>query len=190
VSRYKHIHWIYAFRFLKASFHLQSGSSADHHAIENLRKIATIADQRHDKAIYVMATVLEGLAHLNSMKDDWITRVQTCIAQASKLQLEEAVHLPQVDVLLLLLDLACCLHQKVADVSEQKKDVLERRLEQLRESPDWSPLSNEVLLPINRMTGASPTISNDTRGVLQPGDGTEDYLVLSTLGKQESYALA
>ena len=137
-----------------------------------------------------MATLLEALAHLSSMKDDWITRVQTCIAQASKLQLDAAVHLPQIDILLLLLDLACSLHQKLPHISSQKLGALQSRLEELRHSDDWASLSDEALLPIRRMSNTQSTISNDTRAVLRPGEGNIDYLVLSTLGKQEAYALA
>lgn len=189
-SSYKHIHWIYAFRFLKAAFHLQSGTAADHHAIENLRKIAGIANQRSDKAIFGMAMLLEGLAHLGTLKDDWATRVQMCIAQASKMQLDDSVRTPQADVLLLLLDLACSLHQKTHSISAQKLNALQRSLEDLKQSQDWSSQFGHVLLPINRMPNTSQTISNDTRAVLQPGGDGIDYLVLSALGKQEAYALA
>lgn len=190
MSRYKHVHWIYAFRFLKAAFHLQSGTAADNQAIENLRKIAGMANQRGDKAIFVMAMLLEGLAHLSTMKDDWATRVQMCIAQASKLQLDDSIRTPQTDVLLLLLDLACSLHQKTHQISAQKLSVLLRRLEELKDSQDWSSHPGEILLPINKMHNAPQTISNDTRAVLRPGEGGVDYLVLSALGKQEAFALA
>ncbi|CAI4213763.1 unnamed protein product [Parascedosporium putredinis] len=42
----RHVHWNYAFRFLKASFYLQSGSSSDGAALENLRTIGTFANGR------------------------------------------------------------------------------------------------------------------------------------------------
>lgn len=182
--------WIYAFRFLKAAFHLQSGTAADNHALENLRKIAGIANQRGDRGIFVMAMLLEGLAHLSTMKDDWATRVQMCIAQASKLQLDDSIRTPQTDVLLLLLDLACSIHQKTHQISAQKLGALQKRLEELKQSQDWSSQSGEMLLPINRMQNAPQIVSTDTRAVLRPGDDGVDYLVLSTLGKQEAFALA
>jgi len=189
-TRYKHIHWVYAFRFLKASFYLHSGTASENHALENLRKIASIAISREDKAIFVMATLLEGLAHLSSRKDEWMTRVQTCIAQVSKLQLDESVHLPQIDILLLLLDLACSLHQKATQLSSTKLNALQTRLEELKQSRDWATVSSEVLLPVKQIPNASPTISNDTRAILRPGEGGIDYLVLTTLGKQEAFGLA
>ncbi|SPQ21952.1 6631a51a-17eb-4f99-86ad-9b43d0d4909a [Thermothielavioides terrestris] len=189
-TTYKHVPWIYAFRFLKAAFHLQSGTAADNHAIENLRKIAGIANQRGDKAIFILAMLLEGLAHLSTMKEDWATRVQMCIAQASKLQLDESVRTPQTDVLLLLLDLACSLHLKTHQISAQKLGALQRRLEELKQAPDWSPQSGDMLLPVNRMQNTPQIVSHDTRAVLRPGTNGVDYLVVSTLGKQEAWALA
>ena len=136
--------------------------------------------------------LLEGLAHLSSMKDDWATRVQTCIAQASKMQFDDAVHLPQMDVLLLLLDLACSLHQQSHQMSSEKLNTLTTKLDSLRYSPAWGTKSNEILLPIKRVSNAQPTISNDTRAILRPGPDERgvDYLVLTTLGKQEAYSLA
>jgi hypothetical protein len=189
-SSYKHVPWIYAFRFLKAAFHLQSGTAADNHAIENLRKIAGIANQRSDKGIFVMAMLLEGLAHLSTTKDDWATRVQMCIAQVSKLQLDDSIRTPQTDVLLLLLDLACSLHQKTHQISAQKLTALQRRLEELKQAQDWASQSGEMMLPVNRMQNAQQIVSDDTRAVLRPGDDGVDYLIISTLGKQEAWALA
>ncbi|KAK0652881.1 cohesin loading factor-domain-containing protein [Cercophora newfieldiana] len=189
-TTFKHIHWMYAFRFLKAAFHVQAGTASDHHALENLRKIAAIATDRDDKAIFVTAVILEGLAHLGSQKDDWITRVQTCIAQAAKLQLNDDVHIPQMDVLLLFMDLACSLHRKSPTILKQKMEKLQAKLEQLRHSNEWAARSDEMLLPIRRLPNAPLTISNDTRGVIRLGEGNIDYLVLTTLGKQEVYALA
>ncbi|KAK1778980.1 cohesin loading factor-domain-containing protein [Copromyces sp. CBS 386.78] len=191
VTMYKHAPWVYAFRFLKAAFHIQSGTAADHHALENLRRMASIATTRDEKAMFVMVMLLEGLSHLNTMKDDWINRVQNCIAQAQKLQFDDAAHLPQLDVLLLLLDLACSLRQKSHRDAAQKLSVLQSKLEELRNLPSWSSVSDELLLPIRRVgNDAAPTLSRDTEAVLRRGDGAFDYLVLSALGKQESFAMA
>ncbi|KAK4177697.1 cohesin loading factor-domain-containing protein [Triangularia setosa] len=187
---YKHVHWIYAFRFLKASFHLQAGSPAEHSAIDNLRKIAGVANQRKDSSIFAMAMLLEGFAHMTTMKDDWANRVQLCIAQVSKIQMESSIQIPQIDILLRLLDLACSLHQKTHSISAQKLNVLQRQLEELRNSPDWPLQTGEVLLSINRLPNTAPTVSKDTRAVVRQGEGNADYLVLSTLGKQEAWAIA
>jgi hypothetical protein len=192
-SRYNHIHWVYAFRFLKAAFHLQSGTATDHQALENLKKMAFVAQQRADNAIFVMAAVLEGMAHFSSMKPDWVGRVRECIAQASKLQLEASARLLQIDVLLLLLDIACCIHQRTYESATNKLAVLNGMLTSMknRATADPTASSSEVLLPVFRPDpdNPDPTISNDTRAVLRPGEGEADYLVLPTLDYQEFMAV-
>jgi hypothetical protein len=188
--RYKQVHWVYAFRFLKASFYLQNASAADPHALENLKKLAALATQRGDKAICVMAAVLEGLAHLGSLKEEAVVRVQTCMAQASKFQLDTSTHIPQIDFLLLLMDLACSLLEKTTNTYPQKLAALQNRLEDLRNSPQWSSRTSEVLLPIRKLSGASLTISNDTSAILRQGDGEVDFLVLPAISRQQARALA
>ncbi|KAK3946078.1 MAU2 chromatid cohesion factor [Diplogelasinospora grovesii] len=187
-STFKHIHWVYAFRFLKASFHVQSGTAADNHALENLRGIAAIAKQRGDNAIHVMASLLEGLAHLGAMKGDWVARVQTCLAQAATLQLDPSVHLPQLDILLLQLDVACSLPDKQQSTAIKLAN-LQRRMEEWERSANSASPWNEVHLPVKRVGNASQTISNDTRAVLRPGDGEADYLVFPALTVQECRAI-
>ncbi|KAH8882838.1 hypothetical protein GQ53DRAFT_787290 [Thozetella sp. PMI_491] len=190
-TTYKHVHWIYAFRFLKASFYLQLGTAADHHALENLRAIGAIAKQRGDKAIFVLATLMEGLAHLGTPKDDATTRVQTCIAQASTYQLEASVHLPQIDVLLMFLDLACSLLDKAHDASNAKWSSVQTRLGELHNSPAWD--EPELLLPISKQSVSSQSqaiVSQDTSAILRPGSDGTDFLVLAALGRRETDALA
>jgi len=186
---------MYAFRFLKAAFYIQTGAPADPHALDNLRKLALTGNQRGDKAICVMASLLEALAHLRTMKNvnDTVLRVQTCIAQAAKYQLEDAVHLPQLDILLLLLDLACSLHQRQRpDPTFNKFVALQNRMEQLKTTHEWDPLTTEVLLPIRKQAGTSKNaaISTETRGIIREGEGKEDYIVIQALSRQQALALA
>lgn len=186
---------MYAFRFLKAAFYIQTGSPADPHALDNLRKLVAFGNQRGDKAICVMASLLEALAHLRSMRNvsDAVLRVQTCIAQASKYQLEETVRLPQLDILLLLLDLACSLHQRQRpDITFAKFVALQNRMEEMKASQGWEPLTTEVLMPIKKQSGPAknPAISADTRGILREGDAAEDYVVIQALSRQQALALA
>lgn len=186
---------MYAFRFLKAAFYIQTGAPADPQALDNLRKLAAFGNQRGDKTICVMASLLEAFAHLRSMKDvnDAVLRVQTCIAQASKYQLEDAVRLPQLDILLLLLNLACSLHQRQRpDVTFNNFVALQNRMEELKTSHEWDPLTTEVLLPIRKQPGPqkNQAISAETRGILREGQGKEDYMVVQALSRQQALALA
>lgn len=183
---FKHAHWVYAFRFLKASFYLQSGVANDHHALENLRKIASIAEERGDLAIYVMSHLLEGLAHLTTMKDDAVSRIHTCLAAAGKLQLQQSTQLPQIELMRTFLDFACSMHKKSYSVSLKKLSVLQEMMAKM-DSSHWGS-NDELLLPVKKQANASHTISDDTRDIIRQGQA-DDVLVIPVLRRQEYRAI-
>lgn len=187
INSRRQTYWTYAFRFLKASFYLQTSNPADHHALENLHGITALAEQRGDHAVYVLASLLEGLALFRITDLDVIERVQTCMAAASKYQLDESVHLPQLDVLWLLLDLACSLYQKEKSLND-KLNALQNRLEELKELPQWTADACELMLPLRKDTPFAHTISADTSDVLQPG-AANDFLVLTSFSKTTAFIL-
>lgn len=185
--RSRHIHWIYAFRFLKVSFYLQSGMPTEGPALENLRSISTLAHSRGDYALEAFASLLEGLALLKTSREDTLDRVQECIARASKYQLDPLLRIPQVDILILLLDLACSMQQKNPDVMAQKLKALQMRMD---EATDWQTSATSLFLPIKKQSGMQP-VSEDTAAIIQPGkpEDANDYLVLSYVAKAELYIL-
>ncbi|KAI0005172.1 cohesin loading factor-domain-containing protein [Xylariaceae sp. FL0662B] len=187
----KHSHWIYAFRFLKASLYLQSANPSEAHALENLKAITSLASQRGDRAIFVVASLLEGLSLLKTMRDDAIVRIQACIAQAMKYQLEDSTHIPQLDVLALMLDLACSLHQKSVQTIARKLNDLQARMDASLQDTSWGLLNNELLLPIRKQPSNVPVISNDTSAILRPGvEGDPcDYLAMSFWSKFEAFTV-
>ncbi|CAJ2508004.1 Uu.00g091900.m01.CDS01 [Anthostomella pinea] len=187
----KHIHWVYAYRFLKSTFYLQSSSPTETHALENLRAITTLASQRGDRTIFVVASLIEGLSHLRVMKEDSIVRIQACIAQAAKYQLEDSVHILQLDVLTLMLDLACSLHQKSSNVIGQKMQALQDRMDASHKDTSWSLTNTDMLLPIRKQPGNAQIISDESGGVLRPGSeyDSNDYLVMSFWNKLEAYTI-
>ncbi|KAI1339060.1 hypothetical protein F5Y15DRAFT_384673 [Xylariaceae sp. FL0016] len=187
----KHIHWVYALRFLKASLYIQDACATETHAIENLRAIGALASQRGDHAIFVLACLLEGLSLLKASKDDSMLRVQNCIAQASKYQLEESVRVPQLDVLALMLDLACTLQQKSPNGVGQKLKALQDRLDASINDTTWAYDGAQLFLPIQRQPLNVQIISEDTSGVLKPGAESEghDYLAMTFWSKLEVFAI-
>ncbi|EOO01504.1 putative 75k gamma secalin protein [Phaeoacremonium minimum UCRPA7] len=187
---YKQIQWVYAFRFLRASFSLQSGTPADAPALENLRSISGIASHRQDRAIFMVTALLEGLTHLKSRKADSIVRVQTCIAEASKFQSDPSFHIPQLEVLRLLLDLACDLQEKNPGGSLSKMKALQARMDELIKTSDWDASLTELVLPMKKQSGLSQTISEDTGTILRPGRDDHDFLVLSFVTKLQAFVLA
>ncbi|KAI1636414.1 cohesin loading factor-domain-containing protein [Biscogniauxia mediterranea] len=187
----KHTHWIYAFRFLKASFYLQTANPTEAHALENLKAIVMLASQRGDRAVYVAASLLEGLSLLRNMKDDAFVRIQACIAQASKYQLDNSVHILQLYVLALILDLACSLHQKSPKEIVLKLKALQNRMDTSINDPSWSFSDTKLLLPISKQSNSLQIISDDTSGILRPGPEGDphDYLAMSFWTKLEAFAL-
>lgn len=187
---YKAVDWVYAFRFLRASFHLQTGNPADAQALENLRSITGIANPRGDLVIAVLTSLLEGIMHLKSRKDDSIVRVQTCIAQAARYQLDPSVHIPQIDVLTLLLDLACSLQQKAPTVAMQKLKALQVRMDELVQAHDWDKCLDQLLVPLKKQPNSSALVTADTKTIIQSGPGEYNFIVLSFVTKVHAFVLA
>ncbi|KAI8630150.1 hypothetical protein F5Y19DRAFT_55785 [Xylariaceae sp. FL1651] len=186
----KHTHWVYAFRFLKASFYLQSSNPTEAHALDNLRAITILASHRGDRTIFAVASLLEALSHLRTMKDDAIVRIQACIAQASKYQLEESVRIMQLDVLALVLDLACSLQQKSPQMISQKLKALQDQMDASIKNGNWDFQDRQLLLPIHKQASNHQVISHDTSSIIKPGqDGeTYDFLAMSFWSKLEAFA--
>lgn len=187
---YKAVDWVYAFRFLKGSLYLHSSNPADAQALDNLRSITNLASNRGDLAIAVMSSLLEGIVHLKARKEDSIVRVQTCIAQASRYQLDPSVQIPQVEVLTLLLDLACTLQQKAPQIAMQKLKALQARMDELVQAHDWDKMLDVLHLPLKRQPNSSASVTGDTRTIILPGDGEHNFIVLSFVTKVHAFVLA
>ncbi|KAM0813599.1 putative 75k gamma secalin [Seiridium cardinale] len=187
----KHTHWVYALRFFKASLYLQSSNPSDIHALENLRAIMALAHQRGDTIIFVVASLLEGLSLLKNMKDDAVVKIQNCLAQSQKYQLDPSVHVPQVDILILMLDFACSLHQKSPQMIMQKMKLLQTRMDNTLQDHGWSLNATEVLLPIKKQSSNNQVISEDTRAIIQLGGEHDncDYLAMSFWTKIEAFIM-
>lgn len=187
----KHYAWAYALRFFKASMYIQSSNPADVHALDNLRAIMNLAQQRGDTVVFILACLLEALSLLKNMKDDSVLRIQGCISQVQKYQLDPSVHLPQLDILALMLDFVCSLHQKSPGMITQKLAALERRMDSSLKDDSWSPVTTEVLIPIKKQPSNQIVISQNTCAIVRPGDEGDncDYLTLSLWSKIEAFIM-
>lgn len=159
--------------------------------MENLKAITTLAAQKGDRAVFVVATLLEGLSLLKTMKEDAIVRIQGCLAQVAKYQLDDSVHLMQTDILMLMLDLACSLHQKSPQIIAQKYGALQERLDGYLNNSEWGLSDTEMLVPIRKHSGSQYVISEDTAAILKPGSASEecDYLAMSFWSKLEAFTI-
>ncbi|WKT43291.1 Transglutaminase-like [Fusarium oxysporum f. sp. vasinfectum] len=184
---YKHIQWVYAFRLLKASFYMELGQTADASALENIRSIQVTASSRGDDALSVFAFILEGLALLKASKDGNIEKVQACIAQVAKYQCEPTIHIMQLDILTLLLDLVCTINHSGLDLMLDKLKMLQDRMDACT---DWHSVKSDFLIPVQKQPATGHTISSDTAGIIRSGEGVpEDFLVMSFMTKVELNSL-
>ena len=185
---FKHTHWVYALRLLKATFHFQSGTSTDANLVDNIKSVKNLASSRGDSVMCILASILEAMSHLRAKKDDYLLKVKTCVAEASKYQCDETARIPQLDILLILLNLACSLHEKRPEELSRQLTTLQHQMDSLLNSPDWNGNEAELHIPI--MKQQNQPVSDETRTILMPGEGQHDFLVLSYLSKVEAFVVA
>ncbi|KAF9766696.1 hypothetical protein IL306_000860 [Fusarium sp. DS 682] len=186
-ATYKHPHWVYAFRLLKASFYMELGQTADASALDNIRSIQGTASSRGDIALSVFAFILEGFALLKASKDGNIEKVQACIAQVAKYQLDPSVHIMQLDILTLLLDLVSSINHSGLELMLQKLKLVQDRMDACT---DWHSTKSDFLIPVQKQPSTGHTISSDTAGIIRSGEGTPvDFLVMSFMTKVELNSL-
>ena len=140
-SSYQRIPWVYEFRFLRVSLCLEmSASKAFTHALNNLRSISNLARSRRDNAILLVSAVTEALVHLLSNNNEPYEQAQRAIATARSLQLTDSIsELPQLVVLLHVLDLLCSLIEPNPQEAAPKMQGLLPLLEQTARDLRWSP---------------------------------------------------
>lgn len=185
---FKHVHWYYAFRLLKASFYHETGHSSDTSALENLRAIQDIANVRGDVAMSVLASLLEGLTLLKTEKEGNLEKVHSCLAQAAKYQLDPSVKIMELDVLTMILDFAASLHHQNPELTTQKLRKLQKALD---ECEDWHNVRADFTVPVKKQSSSAKTVSEDTEGIIRPGDAdaSSDLLVMSFMTKMELRSL-
>lgn len=185
---FKHVPWYYAFRLLKATFYMEMGNASDASALENIRAVQNVASTRGDNALSIFASVLEGLALLKTAKDGSIEKVQGCIAQAAKYQLDPTIRITQLDILVLLLDFAASLHHQNPDVTSAKLRELQKKID---DCEDWGNVKADFLVPIKKQAASSNIVGEDTKSIVDPGDGTResDFLVVTFMTKIELRSL-
>lgn len=166
---------------------MELGQTADASALENIRSVQVTASSRGDNALSVFASILEGLTLLKASKDGNLEKVQACIAQVAKFQFDESVHIMQLDVLTLLLDLVSSINHSSLELTLQKLKMLQDRMDSCG---DWHNVKSDFLVPVKKQPSTGHTISSDTAGIIRSGgDAPVDYLVMSFMTKMELASL-
>ncbi|MCJ1456119.1 hypothetical protein MMC28_006478 [Mycoblastus sanguinarius] len=170
---YQHIAWVYAFRFLKISLHLELSSHQDiTAALVQLRSIIHISNGYGDKAVLATATTLEALTCLRQSSDaESVEQAQRALAVVRSLQLDPAIgKISQLEVLTSLVDLCCHLQHFDPAQAMPKFQILQTAMKAVEEGNSWTdsgcfaiPMSN-ARMP--SCTGRSGIIRKEDNGFL------------------------
>lgn len=187
---YQHFSWVYAFRFLRATQSLASGTLTDNHAaVHHLRAIAATADQQDDKAICVTASLMEALAYLKTPGPDAVEQVQRQIAAARAHQVDESCRIIQLEGLAHILDVASSIRQGNSANMMQKLKYMQDMMDDTLKDTAWSTSSGIISVPIKRTSKSSSIISQDTRMILGIGNDGGDNLMMTFLNKKDAYSI-
>ena len=183
---YQHIAWVYAFRFLKVSMHLELSSHQDLIAALNLFKsIVSMSSDYGDKAILVIGMTLEALTCLRiSSNVEYIEEAQRALAGARSLQLDPATsQLPQLTILMSFVDLCCQLKQFEPHQAISKMQIMQNALKTVDSSQSWSDdASFAIPIPIARM----PSCNSQT-GIIRRRNNDSVVLVFNWMPKEDIY---
>ncbi|TVY60746.1 MAU2 chromatid cohesion factor-like protein [Lachnellula suecica] len=187
---YQHVSWVYALRFLRASYAADSGNLVDTHvAVQNLQKIADLANKQGDRAIHLAASLMEAMVHLKSSGQDASEQVQRAIAAAQTHQLDVGHSIPQLDGLTHIIVIMAAIRQGNLTQMLTKLKDMQGTMDQLINDHSWGNLSDVVAIPINRTPKSSQTVSHETRAVLGIGEDGRDNLMMSFLNKRDAFAI-
>ncbi|KAF2016752.1 hypothetical protein BU24DRAFT_423111 [Aaosphaeria arxii CBS 175.79] len=183
VETFRHIAWVYAFRFLKVSLALQGPGKPEYApALQQLHAISSHAEREGDRAVYVTSNVLQALIHVKTSSPDRLEHAQRAIASARSLQLQTSVEqLGSIAALVDCVEIACSLQQGTPD--KNKVAALQANLNtSLEAKSPYFPIL------IERSSGGSSTMT--TGGIFRKTNDGRDELVFSWLSKDDLTKLA
>lgn len=183
---YGHVAWIYAFRFLRASLHLETATRQDlTAALAQLRAISHLASEHGHKSILATATTMEALICLRVANGlEMFETVQRALATVRSLQLDPAIgDDPRLKILIAFVDISCHLQQVNINQAFQSYNNVQNLLDSANKSSEWEgngtfivPLSDANLPPITINEGV----------IRKRGDGSA-VLLLNWMPKDDIY---
>lgn len=191
VETYQHHSWIYVFRFLKATLSLQTGRGSDaNSALQNLRAIAKIANDRGDHAVVTVASLMDALTSLHLPAPDSVEGVDRALAAANMYQLDPDCKILPLQALGHILDVTASLLHSTEDQTLPKLKAMQVMINgAYADTAAWNRSNDAMYIPINRRRGDAQVTSQDTAGVLRVGQDGKDVLVLNFLGKSDVFIL-
>ncbi|MCJ1393033.1 hypothetical protein MMC18_005905 [Xylographa bjoerkii] len=192
VEAYRHVAWVYAFRFLRATLSLNIASAQETVvAINQFRVITNLADHNGDKMISAAASIFEAMTCLRrSSSTENIEQAQRTLAAARSSQLDPAFHrVPQLASMMHFMDISCSLQQIDPTQAKLKLETMHSMLDAMTYSNNWTS-DGIVRVPLGDHTVRSlPESSQTPSGILQIDSAGAICVSLSWLPKDEIYAL-
>lgn len=185
---YHHIAWVYAFRFLKVSLHLELSSHQDLvAALAQLRGIAAMSNDFGDRTVLAIATNLEALTCLRLSNDaESIEQAQRALASVRSLQLHPKVaELHQLAVLTSYVDLCCQLQNFDPKQALEKYQVMQNALKSVEESHSWTA-DGSFAIPIPG--GRMPSCKSRSGAIRKEEDGSL-VLIFNWMPKEDIYTV-
>ena len=187
VEAYRHTAYEYAFRFIRATSGLSTGSHQDlHSSVNQLQKIGATARQQGDHVVFAFAAVMESLVHLQSPSLDSVDSAQRALASARQLQLNpEIASSPQMQIAMEFVDLCCSLHDTNLDQINHKLLTMQQTMDQIVDDLNWQD-DGSLFLALSKRSVNGVQLS--TSGLVSERNG-KPVLTMQWLSKGDVYAL-
>ena len=186
---YQSVTWVFALRFLRVSLHMQLATQHDlQAALVDLKAIADLSRKRQEKAIAVLAAVLQAMVHLRTRDPEAVSSAQTALATARAQQLDESVNsVPQLEALILLVDLACSLSPWDPVGAKEKMRDMQVYLDETSSFTSWTK-DGVLAIPIIRAGNAGLTEA-ESGGIFKRDEAGDDYMLFAWLSRSDVYMI-
>ena len=139
---YQHVAWTYAFRFQKASLHMELGHESNQDikaALTTLKSIASTAEIHSDTAILAIVLTMEASLSLKVLKrSERFEEAQRLLASVRSSQSTPAVSsLPQLNILAAFVDLTCYLQHYDPKQALQRMQFMQNAIATISEASRW-----------------------------------------------------
>ena len=182
---YQHIAWVYAFRFLKVSLHLELSSHQDLvAALSQLKHILYLSNHYGDKTVLAIATTLEALTSLKVSNDaESIEQAQRALAGVRSLQLDPKIgQMHHLAILTSFVDLCCHLQNFEPAQVLSKMHTMQSILKNVDHNRYWTGgASFAIPIPNARM----PSCKGRRAGIVRKEEDGSLVLIFNWLPRED-----
>ncbi|RKF62325.1 putative cohesin loading factor [Erysiphe neolycopersici] len=190
VETFSNISWVYAFRFLRASYSLECSTFIDNNAaVRNLRAISLLAEQRGDRPIHFVASLMIVIAYLRISGPEASQNLKSSMATVWSHQTDASCCITPLIILAHTLDLACCIREGDPQTMMNKLQAARSAMDTSIRNKDWSS-SDIISIPIPSSINSSHVVSPDSGNVFNIGDNGADNLIITLLDQKGAYCIS